>query len=56
MSVRKEIDKPNEHMIFFHQITLELPLNDITTGAWQEDIGCPIKIILFSSSDVCWIW
>jgi hypothetical protein len=25
--------------------------NDLTTGAWQHDIGCPISIILFSTSD-----
>jgi hypothetical protein len=25
--------------------------NDLTTGAWQHDIGCPIKIVLFSISD-----
>jgi hypothetical protein len=25
--------------------------NDLTTGAWQHDIGCPISIILFSPSD-----
>jgi hypothetical protein len=26
--------------------------NDLTTGAWQHDIGCPISIVLFSTSDV----
>jgi hypothetical protein len=26
--------------------------NDLTTVAWQHDIGCPIKIVLFSISDV----
>ncbi len=26
--------------------------NDLTTGAWQHDIGCPIKIVLVSTSDV----
>jgi hypothetical protein len=26
--------------------------NDLTTGAWQHDIGCPISIALFSTSDV----
>jgi hypothetical protein len=25
--------------------------NDLTTGAWQHDIGCPTKIILVSTSD-----
>jgi hypothetical protein len=25
--------------------------NDLTTGAWQHDIGCPISIILLSTSD-----
>ncbi len=25
--------------------------NNLTTGAWQHDIGCPIKIILLSTSD-----
>jgi hypothetical protein len=25
--------------------------NDLTTGAWQQDIGCPISIVLFSTSD-----
>jgi hypothetical protein len=25
--------------------------NDLTTGAWQHDIGCPIKIVLVSTSD-----
>jgi hypothetical protein len=25
--------------------------NDLTTGAWQHDIGCPISITLFSTSD-----
>jgi hypothetical protein len=25
--------------------------NDLITGAWQHDIGCPINIILFSTSD-----
>jgi hypothetical protein len=24
---------------------------DLTTGAWQHDIGCPIKIVLFLISD-----
>jgi hypothetical protein len=38
MSVRKEMDKPKEHIENFHYITLELPLNDLTTGAWQDDI------------------
>ncbi len=27
--------------------------NDLTTGAWQHDIGCPISITLLSTSDVC---
>jgi hypothetical protein len=27
--------------------------NDLTTGAWQHDIGCPISIVSFSTSDVC---
>jgi hypothetical protein len=22
--------------------------NDLTTGAWQHDIGCPISIVLMS--------
>ncbi len=26
--------------------------NDLNTGAWQHNIGCPISIILFSTSDV----
>ncbi len=26
--------------------------NDLTTGAWQHDVGCPIKIFLVSTSDV----
>ncbi len=26
--------------------------NDLTTGAWQHDIGCPISITLLSTSDV----
>jgi hypothetical protein len=26
--------------------------NDLTTGAWQHDIGCPISIVLFTTSDV----
>jgi hypothetical protein len=25
--------------------------NDLTTGAWQQDIGCPIKIVLVFTSD-----
>ncbi len=25
--------------------------NDPTTRAWQHDIGCPISIVLFSTSD-----
>jgi hypothetical protein len=25
--------------------------NDLTTGAWQHDIGCPISIVLLSTSD-----
>jgi hypothetical protein len=25
--------------------------NDLTTGAWQHDIGCPISILLFSTSN-----
>ncbi len=25
--------------------------NDLTTGAWQDDIWCPINIILFCTSD-----
>ncbi len=25
--------------------------NDLTTGAWQHDIGCPIKIVLVFTSD-----
>ncbi len=25
--------------------------NDLTTGAWQHNIGCPISITLFSTSD-----
>jgi hypothetical protein len=25
--------------------------NDLTTGAWQQDIGCPISITLLSTSD-----
>jgi hypothetical protein len=29
--------------------------NDLTTGAWQHDIGCPISIVLFSTSDVSWL-
>ena len=26
--------------------------NNLTTGAWQHNIGCPIKIVLVSTSDV----
>jgi hypothetical protein len=26
--------------------------NDLTTGTWQDDIGCPINIILLCTSDV----
>ncbi len=26
--------------------------NDLTTGAWQHDIGCPISITLLSTSDI----
>jgi hypothetical protein len=26
--------------------------NNLTTGAWQHDIGCPISITLLSTSDV----
>ncbi len=26
--------------------------NDLTTGTWQDDISCPINIILFCTSDV----
>jgi hypothetical protein len=26
--------------------------NDLTTGAWQHNIGCPISITLLSTSDV----
>jgi hypothetical protein len=26
--------------------------NDLTTGAWQHDIGCTISIIFLSTSDV----
>ncbi len=25
--------------------------NDLTAGAWQHDIGCPISITLLSTSD-----
>ncbi len=25
--------------------------NDLTTGAWQHNIGCPIRITLLSTSD-----
>ncbi len=25
--------------------------NDLTTGEWQHNIGCPISIVLFSTSD-----
>jgi hypothetical protein len=25
--------------------------NDLTTGAWQHNIGCPISITLLSTSD-----
>ena len=25
--------------------------NDLTTGAWQHDIGCPISIVLLFTSD-----
>jgi hypothetical protein len=25
--------------------------NDLTTGAWQHNIGCPISITLLSASD-----
>jgi hypothetical protein len=27
--------------------------NELTTGAWQQDIGCPISIVLLSISDGC---
>jgi hypothetical protein len=26
--------------------------NELTTGAWKDDISCPINIILGSTSDV----
>jgi hypothetical protein len=26
--------------------------HDLTTGTWQDDTGCPISIILVSTSDV----
>jgi len=26
--------------------------HDLTTGAWQDDTGCPISIILAATSDV----
>jgi hypothetical protein len=38
MSIRKEIDKLKEHIENFHSITLELPSNDLATGAWQDNI------------------
>jgi hypothetical protein len=25
--------------------------NDLTTGAWQHNVGCPISIMLLSTSD-----
>ncbi len=30
--------------------------NDLTTGAWQHDIGCPISIVLFSTPDAGSPW
>ncbi len=33
-------------------ITLQWKKNDLTTGAWQHNIGCPISIVLLSTSDV----
>jgi hypothetical protein len=27
-------------------------INELTTGAWQDDIGCPININLGVTSDV----
>jgi hypothetical protein len=29
-------------------------INDLTTRTWQDDIWCPIIIILFCTSDECW--
>ena len=29
--------------------------NDLTTGTWQDNIRCPINIILFCTSDVPYI-
>ncbi len=29
--------------------------NDLTTGTWQDNIWCPIIIILFCTSDVCFL-
>jgi hypothetical protein len=31
---------------------LQWKKNDLTTGAWQQDIGCLISIVLLSTSDV----
>ena len=28
--------------------------HDLTTGTWQDDTGCPISIILVSTSDEAW--
>ena len=34
--------------------------HDLTTGTWQDDTGCPISIILVSTSDekerVAYVW
>ncbi len=30
--------------------------HDLTTGTWQDDTGCPISIILATTSDVVGWW
>jgi hypothetical protein len=35
-------------------ITLQRMKNDLTTGAWQQDIGCPISIVLLSTFDAAY--
>ena len=28
--------------------------NELTTGTWKDDPGCPINIVLLATSDVAW--
>jgi len=30
--------------------------HDLTTGTWQDNNGCPISIIMVTTSDVSQIW